>query len=71
MKKGSYVVIEIANLKNKEVTTLAWDVGKVVSKIFHFEGEIIVGWNSKNNPKKKNNYAKGYDHSYCLIFRNK
>lgn len=71
MKKNSYIVIEVSNIKNKEVTTLAWDIGKEVSKIFHFEGEIIIGWKNKGTCKGKGNYGYGYDHSYCLVFKNK
>lgn len=71
MKKNSWLVIEVSNIKKKEVTTLAWDIAKEVSKVFHFEGEVIVAW--KNNTKQKNsgNYGHGYDHSYCLVFKNK
>ncbi|MFA5047983.1 MAG: DNA methyltransferase [Patescibacteria group bacterium] len=65
MRKNSYIVIEVSNLKGDEVTTLAWDIGKEVSRIFHFEGEVIVNW------KKKEVFQNhGYDHSYCLIFKN-
>jgi DNA modification methylase len=71
MKKNSHVVIEVANLKGKEVTTLAWDIAKEVSKIFHFEGEIIINWKTKGSCKGDGNYGYGYDHSYCLVFRNK
>jgi len=70
MKKNSRIVIEVSNLKNKEVTTLAWDITKEVSKIFHFEGEVIVGWKGKEAIKGKGSYGYGYDHSYCLIFQN-
>lgn len=71
MKKNSHIVIEVANLKGKEVTTLAWDIGKEVSKIFHFEGEIIVSWKTKGTCKGNGRYGYGYDHSYCLVYRNK
>ena len=71
MKKNSYIVIEVANLKGKKVTTLAWDIGKEVSKIFHFEGEVIINWKTKGNCKGDGNYGYGYDHSYCLIYKNK
>ncbi len=60
MKPNARVVIEVSNLKHDDVlTTLAWDIGKTVSQILKFEGEIIVGWD---------HYGFGYDHSYCLIF---
>lgn len=71
MKKNLYIVIEVSNLKGKEVTPLAWDIGKEVSKIFHFEGEVIVNWKTKRTCKGNINYGYGYDHSYCLVFKNK
>lgn len=71
MKKDAYLVIEVSNLKGKEITTLAWDIAKEVAKIFNFEGEIVIGWKAKGKPKSEGNYAHGYDHSYCLVFRNK
>jgi hypothetical protein len=61
MKPGARVVLEVANLKEQDgVTTLAWDIGRELSTIMTFEGEIIIGWD---------NYNYGYDHSYCLVFR--
>lgn len=71
MKKNAYVIIEVSNLKNQEVTTLAWDIAREVSKVFHFEGEVIVGWKSKGIGTGDGSYGYGYDHSYCLIFKNK
>ena len=72
MKYGSKIVIEVSNIKTKnEVTTLAWDIGKEVSKILHFEGEIIVNWTSNNQEKENGSYGYSYDHSYCLVFSNK
>lgn len=60
MRSSAHAVIEIANIKNESgVTTLAWDVADVVSKILHFKGEIVVCWD---------HYGYGYDHSYCLVF---
>lgn len=70
MKKNSYLVIEASNLKGKDVTTLAWDIEKEVSKVLHFEGEIVIGWEGKDSYGYGGNYGYGYDHSYCLIFRN-
>lgn len=61
MAAGAHAVIEVANLKSAQgVTTLAWDIGRTVAAVLHFEGEIVVGWD---------NYGYGYDHSYCLVFR--
>jgi hypothetical protein len=52
--------LEVANLKSeKQVTTLAWDVGREISKVLRFEGEVVVCWDK---------YGYGYDHSYCLVF---
>jgi len=70
MKKDSFVVIEVSNLKGKEVTTLAWDIAKQVSRIFKFEGEIVVGWKGNDSYAHGCEYGYGYDHSYCLVFRN-
>lgn len=70
MKPDAYIVIEVSNLKGKVVTTLAWDIGKEVSKIFLFEGEVIVNWETNKADKRDGTYGYGYDHSYCLVFRN-
>ncbi|MGE5375148.1 MAG: DNA methyltransferase [Bacteroidota bacterium] len=60
MKPSARLVIEASNLKKEgEVTTLAWDIARAVSKVFHFEGETIVCWDR---------YGYGYNHSYCLVF---
>ena len=60
MKPTGKVVLEVANLKpEKQVTTLAWDVGQEISKVLRFEGEVIVCWDES---------AYGYDHTYCLVF---
>ena len=71
MKLNSKIVIEVSNLKKGDVvTTLAWDIGKEISKILNFEGEIIVNWTSNNTEKADGFYGYGYDHSYCLVFSN-
>jgi hypothetical protein len=58
---GARVVLEVSNLKDAHgVTTLAWDVGRALSNVLSFEGEIVIGWDS---------YGYGYDHSYCLVFQ--
>lgn len=60
MNSTGHLVIEASNLKKLgEVTTLAWDITRVVSRIFHFEGETIICWDE---------YGYGYNHSYCLVF---
>jgi DNA modification methylase len=60
MRASAKVVIEVANIKNAgQVTTLAWDIANEVSRVLHFEGEIVVSWDK---------YGYGYDHSYCLVY---
>ncbi len=61
MKPNARVVIEVSNLKGASgLTTLAWDIGRAVAQVLHFEGEVIVGW--------EDGYSSGYNHSYCLIY---
>jgi hypothetical protein len=60
MKPAGQVVIEVSNLKiDGRLTTLAWDLASEVSRVLHFEGEIIACWDE---------YGYGYDHSYCLVY---
>jgi len=60
LKPDGRLVIEIANLKSREgVTTLAWDIGRLVAESMRFEGEVVVCWD---------HYGYGYDHSYCLVY---
>ncbi len=71
MKPNSVIVIEASNLKNSGVlTTLAWDICSEVSKIFRFEGEVIVVWDIPGMEFPNGAFGYGYDHHYCLIFRN-
>ncbi|MCG3217412.1 MAG: methyltransferase domain-containing protein [Candidatus Heimdallarchaeota archaeon] len=74
LKKESYTVVEVANLKKKqnygeEITTLAWDIGLEISEVMHFVGEIIVSWVGEDTGRGI--YGYGYDHSYCLVFQQK
>jgi DNA modification methylase len=63
MKPAARVVIEVSNLKGLHgVTTLAWDIAAAVAQVLTFEGEIVITW--------EQSYGYGYDHSYCLMFRN-
>jgi hypothetical protein len=60
MKTSGHLVIEASNLKKDgQVTTLAWDIARQVSQIFHFAGETVICWDE---------YGYGYNHSYCLVF---
>ena len=65
LKPSSYVIIDVYNLKIDGITTLAWDIGKELSDVFDFEGEIILAY---KNLRDKESF--GYDHSYALIFKN-
>ena len=72
MKKGGYVIIEIDNTFDRTgehpMTTLSWDVGKIVSKYFFFERDFIYcSVKGKLASKSINNN----NHHYCLVFRNK
>ena len=74
LKKDGYAVIEVSNLKKKQedgekITTLAWDIGREISKVMHFIGEIIVSWTGEDTGR--GTYGYGYDHSYCLVFQKK
>lgn len=64
LKPDAYLVIEVSNLKHDDgtLTTLAWDLAREVSLVLNFQGEEIIVWEPS--------YAYGYDHSYCLIFKN-
>ncbi|MHA2474321.1 MAG: DNA methyltransferase [Promethearchaeota archaeon] len=66
LKPNSHVCVMVANLKINGITTLAWDVGKAISEVLKFEGEIIIGW---EGPRDKESF--NYDHSYCLVFTNR
>ena len=71
MINNAHIVVEVSNLKiANQVTTLAWDISKEISEVFHFEGEIIVGWKGEDSFSNGGTYGYGYDHSYCLIFKN-
>lgn len=81
MMPNSLIIIDIANLKrNGDVTTLAWDVAKEVSKVIHFKGEIIIIWEYRESKtvdgqseswRIEGAFGYGYDHSYCLVYQNK
>ena len=66
----AHVLVDISNMKYEgAVTTLAWDVADAVSESFHFEGEIVVGWEGEEREDRDGGTSGfGYDHSYCLVF---
>ncbi|KXH75297.1 MAG: hypothetical protein AM326_09115 [Candidatus Thorarchaeota archaeon SMTZ-45] len=67
LNPDAYVILEVSNLKGEEITPLAWDISREVSKVLHFKGEIVVGWEGPDYGRGVFGY--GYDHSYCLVFR--
>jgi DNA modification methylase len=68
LKPNAYAIIEISNIiKSNVLTTLAWDVARAVGKALTFEKEIVIEWESD---KKTEKYGFGFDHSYCLVFKN-
>ena len=69
MKKGSYVVIEVSNTSRQKhpMTTLAWDVGKILSKHFYFERDFIYCFKDG----KLTSTTGNDNHSYCLLFKNR
>lgn len=70
LKPNAYNIIEVANLKRNGITTLAWDIAREISKVFQFSGEVIICWEKEESSGEEGTYGYGYDHSYCLIFRN-
>ena len=68
LKPNAHVVIEAANLKRDFVTTLAWDIARSVSRVLSFQGEIVVCWEGED--RGNGVISCGYDHSYCLVFKN-
>jgi DNA modification methylase len=64
------LLLDVSNMKHAgEVTTLAWDVAEIASESFHFEGEVVVGWEGERQDERDGGtYGYGYDHSYCLVF---
>ncbi|WP_435153533.1 DNA methyltransferase [Haladaptatus sp. DFWS20] len=71
MATGSHVLIDISNLKNEGVRNdVGMDIADVLSTCIHFEGEIVVTWKEGEPADKTGTFGYGYDHSYCLVFRN-
>lgn len=69
MKPNAYALIEVSNIRwNGILTPLAWDIAKAVGEVLTLEQEIILDWQEPG--LKEAAYGFGYDHSYCLIFRN-
>ena len=84
LKPEAYAVIEISNIvHNGMLTTLAWDVARKVGEVIPLVKEIVINWqhddqsalngdpDSVHDQDRSGCYGFGYDHSYCLIFKNK
>ncbi|MHA2391446.1 MAG: DNA methyltransferase [Promethearchaeota archaeon] len=67
LKPDAYFILLLSNIRKGRdgITTLAWDVGKITSDVFYFVDEIIV---IDETGDKIDDL--GFDHAYCLIFRN-
>lgn len=67
LKPKSHIIVGVKNLKTSNgITTLAWDMGNVLSDVLFFEGEVIIGY---EGPRDRESF--GYDHYYCLVFSNR
>jgi DNA modification methylase len=66
LKPNSHIIVELANLKINGITTLAWDVCKVLSDVYYFKGEVILAF---EEPQDRESF--GYNHGYCLVFSNR
>lgn len=65
---GGTIVVDVSNMKHEgRVTPLAWDIGKRLSNVFQFEGEVVVTWEDGDS-NRDGLFGYGYDHSYCLVF---
>jgi len=61
------VVIDASNMKYQgRVTTLAWDLADRLSRLFQFDGEVVIGWDDADG--EADQFGYGYDHSYALVF---
>jgi DNA modification methylase len=62
LKPNGVAVVNVANIRfgGPEVTPLAWDVGRVLSDVLRFEGEVVV-CHDIDPP-----HVTG---DYCLVFR--
>jgi len=62
LRPGGFAVVNVANIRfgGPDITTLAWDVGRVLSGVLHFEGEVVI-CHEVEPPELTNDY--------CLVFR--
>lgn len=62
LKPDGVAVVNVATIRfgGPDITPLAWDVGRVLSEVLHFEGEVVVCHDIE--PAELTN-------DYCLVFR--
>jgi hypothetical protein len=62
LRPGAFAVVNVANIRfgGPDITPLAWDVGRTLSDVLHFEGEIVI-CHEVEPPELTNDY--------CLVFR--
>jgi hypothetical protein len=62
LRPGGFAVVNVANIRfgGADITPLAWDVGRVLSEVLHFEGEVVI-CHEVEPPELTNDY--------CLVFR--
>lgn len=66
---GGHVVVDVSNMQYQgRVTTLAWDIADRLSRVFQFDGEVVVGWDDPDAADGEDQFGYGYDHSYALVF---
>ncbi len=65
LKPDARCVVNVSNIDRYDgLTMLAWDVARAVSEVMVLEKEIVVCW-------RDTDHMFGYDHEYCLLFRNR
>jgi DNA modification methylase len=62
LRPDRVAVVNVANIRygGPDITPLAWDVGRVLSDVLHFDGEVVV-CHDVDLPHLTNDY--------CLVFR--
>lgn len=60
MKRGSYLVVHLDNLRRRSFTPLVWDVGNAIGASFRLENDILVVY--EDAPKE-------FPYTHCLVFK--
>lgn len=55
-----HVVINAANIRGPELTTLAWDIGIAVNDVLHLVQDVVVCWDA--------GHPEWLTNEYCLIY---